>query len=402
MDCMIASQKMLLAVLLSGVLVCADAHGEALGIVSKPDPTKRSVPIEDGHMVPYEHQIPGTTLSFEMLPVPGGIFEQGSSQKDAPDGETPPVKVEVAPFWMGKCEVTWAEYKLFMKLCNVFEGFEEHGMRPVTKDNEIDAVTGPSKLYDPSFTFQYGEDPQKTAVSMSQFAAKQYTKWLSLLTGEFYRLPTESEWEYACRAGSQTDYYYGDDAASLDQYAWFEDNSDYETHEVGQKLPNKWGFHDITGNAAEWVMDEYRADWYENFQGRLFTSDETLCWPEKLYPRVLRGGSINSAALDCRSAARRASDDDEFRSYDPNTPKSPWWFASDEALDIGFRIVRPLEKISREEQEKFWQADLRTISRDANKRIFEEGRGERGLVDPQLPQAMEVLRRKQLKERESP
>jgi hypothetical protein len=153
-DCMIASQNMLIAILLSGVLFCCNARGEVPGISSKPDPTKRSVSIDDGYMVPYRQQVSGTTISFEMLPIPGGIFEQGSNRKDAAEGESPPMKVEVAPFWMGKCEVTWAEYKLFMQLCNVFEGFEEHGMRLVTKDNEIDAVTGPSKLYDPSFTFQ--------------------------------------------------------------------------------------------------------------------------------------------------------------------------------------------------------------------------------------------------------
>ncbi len=402
MDCVIATQNLLIGILLSGVLLCSDIRAEVPGVVSSPNPEKLSVPVQDGHIVPYKQEIPGAKVSFEMLPVPGGTFEQGSRHKDAAADESPLVKVEVEPFWIGKCEVTWAEYKLFMKLCSVFEGFEEHDMRVVTKENEIDAITAPSKLYDPSFTFQSGEDPQKPAVSMSQYAAKQYTKWLSLLTGEFYRLPTESEWEYACRAGADSDYYFGDDAAKLDQYAWFEDNADYETHLVGQKLPNNWGLHDMAGNASEWVLDEYRADWYEKLPQRLLTTSETLCWPEVLYPRVLRGGSINSTATGCRSAARRASNDEELRSYDPNTPKSPWWFASDEALDIGFRIVRPLKQISREEQEKYWQADLRTITRDANKRIFEEGRGERGLVDQQLPQATAELQRKRQQTKESP
>lgn len=390
-NCTVSFRKMLLGIFLAATACCCHVFGVTPGLSSKPSTEQKSVSVDEGHMVPYEQQIPGTAVSFEMLPIPAGEFIQGSNKQDAPADETPPVKVKVSPFWIGKCEVTWAEYKHFMQLCSVFEEFEDQGIRKVSKDNLVDAVTAPSKLYDPSFTFQAGEDPRQPAVSMSQFAAKQYTKWLSLLTGEFYRLPTESEWEYACRAGNQRDYYFGDDASKLEKYAWFEDNADFETHLVGQKLPNAWGLHDMLGNASEWVIDEYQEDWYQKLQGRLFTTEETICWPTKLFPRVLRGGSINSAVSDCRSAIRRGSNDDDLRSYDPNTPKSPWWFASDEALDIGFRIVKPLEVPTREEQEKYWQADVRSISRDANKRIFEEGRGERGLVDPQLPKAINDL-----------
>ncbi|WP_197530989.1 formylglycine-generating enzyme family protein [Bythopirellula polymerisocia] len=323
-----------------------------------------------------------------MIAIPGGEFLQGSSRSDSSEDEKPVVRVEVPSFWMGKHEVTWAEYKLFMNLCSVFEKFDDQDIRQVTKENEIDAISAPSKLYDPSFTFQAGEEPNQPAVSMSQFAAKQYTKWLSLLTGDFYRLPTESEWEYACRAGTTSAYNFGNDPAEIDEYAWTEDNADFETHIVGQKRPNGWGLFDMHGNAAEWVLDEYRSDWYATLSERLCTTKETLCWPTKLFPRVLRGGSMYVSPADCRSASRRASDDEELRSYDPNTPKSPWWFASDEAIDIGFRIVRPLEKVSREEQEKYWQADLPSITSDVNRRIDQEGRGERGLVDPQLPQAM--------------
>lgn len=391
MICQFVTTKLPLGVLGSIVTCAGICWAESPGIVESVPANVRSVETKAGNLVPYEQQIPGTNVSFEMIPIPAGKFLQGS--KDAStDGESPQVEVEVPAFWIGKCEVTWAEYKHFMQLANAFEKFEEQGVRKVSKDNEIDAITAPSKLYDPSFTYQSGEDPQKPAVSMSQYAAKQYTKWLSLLTGEFYRLPTESEWEYACRAGSETAYYFGDSADELGEHAWYDDNADFETHLVGQKQPNAWGLYDMLGNASEWVLDEYREDWYASHQGRTFTSAEMLCWPEKLYPRVLRGGSINSTAEDCRSAFRRASNDEDLRSYDPNTPKSPWWFASDEALDIGFRIVRPLAPVSREEQEKYWQADVRSITRDANKRIFEEGRGERGLVDPQLPEAIKALR----------
>lgn len=340
----------------------------------------------------YERTIPGSNVSFAMVAIPGGKLYQGTNVEDAPEDEQPAVEVEVSPFWIGKYEVTWAEYKSFMNLCGVFEEFDDRHIRQITEENKIDAISAPSKIYDPSFTFQSGEDPRLPAVSMSQYAAKQYTKWLSLLTGEFYRLPTESEWEYACRAGSRSSYCFGDDANQLEEYAWFEDNADYETHLVGQKLPNAWGLYDMHGNAAEWTLDQYRYDWYEELDRRnTLTSETSVCWPDKLFPRVLRGGSMYVTAAECRCSARRGSDDDELRSYDPDSPKSPWWFASDDAQDIGFRIVRPLKVISREEQERYWKADVPSIQKDVKRRIEEEGRGKLGIVDPQLPQAIEQL-----------
>ena len=382
-----------ICVLCSAICMCAicPLRGETDTLEEDQPPTGAA----ETALQSYDAQIPGTEVFFEMIAVPGGQFMQGSERPVAAEDEQPVVKVEVPPFWIGKHEVTWAEYQEFMKLCSIFEQFDDQDIRQVNEENKIDAISAPSKLYDPSFTFQSGEEPEQPAVSMSQFAAKQYTKWLSLVTGDFYRLPTESEWEYACRAGSTSAYCYGDDPAKLVEYAWTDDNADYETHAVGQKLPNAWGLYDMHGNAAEWVLDEYRPDWYATLQGGVFTTKETLCWPTKLFPRVLRGGSMFASADECRSASRRASDDEALRSYDPNTPKSPWWFASDDALDIGFRIMRPQKKPSRRLQEKYWQADIPSISRDVKRRIEKEGRGEWGLVDPQLPQATAELRQVQ-------
>jgi hypothetical protein len=94
---------------------------------------------------------------------------------------------------------------------------------------------------------------------------------------------------------------------------------------------------------------------------------------------------------DCRSAARRPSHDDDWRSYDPNSPQSPWWFASDESQDVGFRIVRPRDLPPRSEWPKYWDADLPEIQEVVDHRIDDEGRGERGRVDPELPTAIEQL-----------
>ena len=342
----------------------------------------------------YEQAIPGSNVRFAMIAVPGGEFLMGSpaDEPDRGEGEDPQVRVRVEPFWMGRCEVTWAEYRQYMRLCNAFDEFDDRELRQLEDQHGVDAVTAPSKLYDPSFTFSAGDAPDQPAVSMSQYAAKQYTKWLSLLTGEFYRLPTEAEWEYACRAGTTSAYSFGDDDAELDQYAWYYDNADDETHPVGSKRPNAWGLYDMHGNVSEWVLDEYRGDWYEHLSPGPVSAAEALCWPERLYPRVVRGGSWNLDPPDLRSATRRQSDDDAWRAYDPNSPGSPWWFASGDAQDVGFRIVRPRNPPPRDEWPKYWDADLPSIQRVVDQRIDKEGRGERGRVDPDLPAAIESLK----------
>jgi formylglycine-generating enzyme required for sulfatase activity len=225
---------------------------------------------------------------------------------------------------------------------------------------------------------------------MSQFAAKQYTKWLSRLTGDFYRLPTEAEWEYAARAGTTTPYFFGDDPAQLGKYAWYFDNSSETTHEVGKKLPNPWGLYDIYGNASEWVLDQSLPEGYKKFGGRATNWKDAIVWPAKLFPRVLRGGSWDADAVECRSASRRESSDDDWRDIDPNSPKSPWWFTQPEALGVGFRIIRPLDPAPEAERSKYWDSDLTSISDDAKDRV-DQGRGARGIVDPALPAAIKKL-----------
>jgi len=169
---------------------------------------------------------------------------------------------------------------------------------------------------------------------MTQHAARVFCKWLTAKTGRYYRLPTEAEWEYACRAGTTTAYHFGDDPASLGEYAWFYDNSSEKTQPVGKKKPNPWGLHDMHGNVAEWVLDQHLADGYQKHAER-----DPLVIPTMLYPHVVRGGSWDDRAPDLRSAARAGSHPD-WKQQDPQIPQSIWYFT--DALHVGFRIVRPL------------------------------------------------------------
>ncbi len=353
------------------------------------------VAVPGGWMVPYDETIPGTDVVFRMIPVPGGTFRMGSSG-DEPGrtaDEGPAYEVTVEPLWIGQHEVTWREYKEYMAACNLFIAMQAAELRPVTAANQVDAVTAPSNLYDPTMTFVNGEEPELPAVTMTQFAARQYTKWLSGLTGRFYRLPAESEWEHACRAGSETPWSCGTDPQALGDHAWYADNADDTTHPVGEKQPNAFGLHDMHGNVAEWVVDELVADGYAKPAAlpQPVAVADTIQWPVRLYPRVLRGGAYYDEASECRSAARRGSRDaggtaenPDWKDVDPNFPKSPWWYTEEPALGVGMRLVRPLVPLAAADRQRWWEADVPSIKNDVASRL-EEGRGAQGIVDPNLP-----------------
>jgi formylglycine-generating enzyme required for sulfatase activity len=300
-------------------------------------------------MKAYTNDIPGTQVNFVMLPIPGGEFTMGSPDNEAnrkPD-EGPQHKVKIDPFWMGRCEVTWNEYELFMY------PDEERRMRSTTPtdaagDKLADAVTHPSKPY-VEMSFGMGKDGFP-AISMTHHAANKYCQWLSAKTGQFYRLPTEAEWEYAARAGTTSTYFFGDEASKLGEYAWFEQNSDFKYQKVGKKKANPWGLCDIYGNVVEWVLDQYDPDFYKQCAGNSETIDP---WNRatKPYPHAVRGGSWDDEAKMCRSAARRGSER-AWKMQDPQLPKSIWYFS--DAQFVGFRIVRPLKVPPPEQMQKYW------------------------------------------------
>jgi formylglycine-generating enzyme required for sulfatase activity len=308
----------------------------------------------ESEMKPYTDYIPNTVAKFTMLPIPGGTFTMGSPDDEADrfDDEGPQFKVTVEPFWMGKHEVTWDEYEAFM-MCLDIAYRRQNEVALTSLEKNADVVSRPTKPYT-DMTFGMGKEGFP-AICMTQLAARMYCKWLSQKTGRYYRLPTEAEWEYACRAGTSTAYSFGNDPAEIDDYAWHIDNSREAYQKVGKKKPNPWGLYDMHGNVAEWVLDQLVEDHYAKFSGKTVSVPEALAIPTTLYPRVVRGGSWDDDVDMLRSAARAGSTE-EWKEQDPQFPQSIWYHT--DAKHVGFRIVRPLRKPTPEEEEKIWDAGL--------------------------------------------
>ncbi len=302
----------------------------------------------------YTNAIPGTHVQYAMVPIAGGEFTMGSPDSEAgrkPD-EGPQHKVKISPFWMGRCEITWNEYELFMYPDEEKRTRATLQSADTAGDKLGDTVTHPSKPY-VEMSFGMGKDGFP-AIAMTQHAANKYCQWLSAKTGEFYRLPTEAEWEYAARAGTTTAYFFGNDPKELPEYGWFEQNSDFKYQKVGKKKPNPWGLYDMCGNVEEWVLDQYDPTYYQKCADKGVVIDP---WNKttQAYPISVRGGSWDDEAVMCRSAARRGSER-AWKMTDPQLPKSIWYFS--DAQFVGFRIVRPLKVPSAEEMQKYWSSGV--------------------------------------------
>ena len=314
-----------------------------------------------GDLKPFTQSIPGSAVTFDLVPIPAGTFKMGSpeSEADRAKDEGPQVEVAIDPFYMGKHEVTQAEFDLFLQN---YTRLGAAGAQPIPADKLADAVTYPTPMYTieagPELQ-RMGQGGQYPAVIMSQYAAKQYTKWLSKKTGRFYRLPSEAEWEYACRAGTTTAYYFGDDPAGLKEHAWYFANSELDGEnayrKVGQLKPNPWGLHDMHGNVAELVLDAYQKDWYAGLTAKPVKWSDAINWPTKQYPRTARGGGYESDPEDLRSA-RRHELKGTVNNKDPQIPRSPHWYS--DGFWIGLRVISPVTPPATEaEKLKYWDAD---------------------------------------------
>ena len=305
------------------------------------------ISIGQDEFIEYNQYILDNNLNLEMRPIVGGQFLMGSplNENNRLADEGPVHKVEVDSFWMAKYETTWDLYNLFTSrsLDNLQPKFNSNNEVNI----DVDAVSGATTPY-VEMSFGMGTDGFP-AISMTQLAAKKFCQWLSAITGNFYRLPTEAEWEYACRAGSQSSYSFGDDINELSDYAWFKDNSGNKYQKVGLKLPNNWGLYDMHGNVSEWTLDAYSSTTYLKSLQNLSKNPYTK--PLKLYPRVVRGGSWKNSHYRLRSASRQASSK-QWKKQDPQIPRSKWWHT--DAQFVGFRVVRPYLTPTIEEQNEYW------------------------------------------------
>ncbi|MEP6750296.1 MAG: SUMF1/EgtB/PvdO family nonheme iron enzyme [Bacteroidota bacterium] len=290
----------------------------------------------------YEQPIPGTTLHFKMMPVKGGHFLMGSSnkEKDRNSDEGPQKNITISPFWMDAFEVSRDEFDVFYK------------DETTPQNSAIDAVTRPSQQYI-DFSMGMGKEGGYPVNSLSQYASLMYCRWLYSKTGIFYRLPTEAEWEYACRAGTTTAYYFGDDSSQLAKYAWYAGNSDNKFQKAGQKLPNAWGLYDMLGNVSEWTLDHYDEKALEKIPGN--STDPAPAFNVVRYPKVLKGGGYADGAAQLRSAGKIKSDP-TWNRRDPQIPRSKWWIT--DAPWVGFRVIRPLKQPSKEEADAFYKKYL--------------------------------------------
>ncbi len=237
----------------------------------------------------YRETIPGTTVSFDLVRVPGGTLDV--------DG-TP---VTIAPFYVGKTEVTWDMYDVFAL------GLDTPGTQP----EGTDAVARPSNPYGaPDYGWGHAGYP---VISVTRQAAESYTKWLSQKTGRVYRLPTDVEWSYLASQARQTDRL---TTERLEALAWHRENGSSRTHPVGAKAPDRLGLFDLFGNAAEWVT----------------TADGAL---------VTRGGSFRDEP-EVVAGSARATQDWSWNERDPQLPKSRWWLS--DGPFVGFRLVREMQE----------------------------------------------------------
>ncbi len=312
------------------------------------DIIKKSTVTQERDMRNYQSIVPKNGNEYRMVAIKGGEFLMGSpaGEKHRNKDEGPQRKVKIEPFWMGKYEVTWELFESF--LINGQARNRDGSPEWIPDDaSAVDIVSSPTAPYmDLSFGMGWEGFP---AVCMTQHAASKFCQWLSAQTGHFYRLPTEAEWEYACRAGTTTAYHFGDDPKKLHEYGWYwsdtGDESEDKYHQVGTKKPNQWGLYDMHGNVFEWCLDQYYPDAYRSGVATIPAT--------KLYPRVFRGGSWYDGPELSRSAARFFSDP-EYKMLDPMMPKSLWILP--DALWLGFRIVRPLKVPPAEEMEAIWNS----------------------------------------------
>lgn len=307
----------------------------------------------------YTVKVPGTDFELEMVYVPGGEFEMGSpdSEPGHEADEGPLRKVRVKPFWIGKTEVTWAQYEqyAFVKDPNMLDAISiaspkinyTFGLKfwqwltlqtRLALNEQLESITKPSPFYG-DYYHGMGRG-KKPAIGISRLGTRIFCEWLSKKTGQDYRLPYEAEWEYAARAGSETIYPFGEENDQLKDYAWYEANSDFESQEAGTRKPNAFGLYDMIGNTWEFCQDFYDPDFLKKLDGGRVNNDPHGPKEQSGLKAVLRGGSWDDFAEDLR-VANRLEQPDKWNERDPQRPRGAWWLVDGET--VGFRLARSAE-----------------------------------------------------------
>ncbi len=299
----------------------------------------------------FTEQIPGSSVSFNMIAVPGGTFTMGSPL-DEPfrrSNEGPRIEVELSPFFMAEIEVTWDEYLAFyVQTAAEGRSTDTEGLRS-QEAGELDAISGATPPYgQPDQGWGMGQRP---AISFTFHAAETYCRWLSQVTGKTYRLPTEAEWEYACRGGTTGPYFFpGDpnrfersglrarlsknDTTVINSFIIYQENSPSKTQTPDMVKPNPFGLKNMLGNVAEFCSDWYAPDAYSLYDEGTVRNPRG---PESGEERVVRGGSFLNSAGQLRAAARDYTRTEAWLRTDPQIPKSIWWYS--DCFHVGFRVV---------------------------------------------------------------
>ena len=298
----------------------------------------------------FTETVPGTRAAIRMVAVPGGEFTLGSPAKEPfrKADEGPQKRVRISPFFMGEVEVTWQQYWAF------YNETMSEGRTPPEKiyaNNsrpDVDAVSGPTPPFGfPDQGWGFGSRP---AITMTHYAASTFCQWLSLKTGRHYRLPTEAEWEYAARGGTDTPYFFegspkkysslgfwstfkGADTTTIASYVVYSGDSSGKTQEPGKIKPNPFGLKNMLGNVME-----YCSDWYdENAYSAIADGALDPKGPETGTEHVVRGGTYADDASAVRCSSRDYTRHDRWLRTDPQNPKSIWWYS--DVKSVGFRVV---------------------------------------------------------------
>ena len=299
----------------------------------------------------YAEKIPGSAVSFGMKAIPGGTFKMGSpgGQKYRDADEGPVREVQVDSFWIAEVEVTWDEYLAF------FNATSSQGRKEAVEVNEeVDGISGATPPWGaPDQGWGMGTRP---AITMTHHAAQTYCRWLSQETGKNYRLPTEAEWEYAARGGTDGPYFFGGtpsdytadgiwgkifgaDTSVINSYVIYQQNSPAKTQPPSYVKPNPFGLKNMLGNVAEFCLDYYDPLVYAKYPKGVVKNPRG---PRNGEEHVIRGGSYLSGAEDVRVADRDFTQTEAWLVTDPQIPKSIWWYS--DAKHVGFRVVCEYDK----------------------------------------------------------